>query len=129
MKVHKIDKKIRVSVLDMIKYQLITELIFVKKEQVIPSDIELLALVGLWGPMGLSEFCMNAAKHLNPESKPEEFSLRAQNIRNKLVKLERRGMVIKSDMARKKIMLSPNLNITTSGNLLLNFNILALEPA
>ena len=42
MEVNRVQKKIRVSSYELVKYQIITELIFFKKEHLIPSDIELL---------------------------------------------------------------------------------------
>lgn len=117
----------RVSEFDSVKYQLITELSFVKKELVIPSDIELLAVLAIWGAMSLSEFCQKAAVTLNPGIEPQHISLRSQNIRNKLTKLTKRGFVEKSDDPRKLVRLDPSLNIVTGRNILLNFNLLTIE--
>jgi len=127
MEVKKIDRKLRVTMLDSVRYQLISELLFVRKDETILSDIDLLALVGIWGPMGLSEFCQKAAVHFDPEVKPEQLSLKAQNVRNKLVKLEKRGLIVKTSEARKQVMLDPSLKITAGEPHLLNFNILAIE--
>jgi hypothetical protein len=127
MEVLKKDKKLRVSEFDSVKYQLITELTFVRKEQVIQSDIDLLAVLAIWGPSNLSEFCWNAAVMMYPDTRPEKMLLRAQNIRNKITKLTRRGFVEKTNDTKKEIRLSPLLDVTPGTNLLLNFNILAIE--
>jgi hypothetical protein len=127
MQVLKKDKKLRVSELESVKYQLITELSFVRKELVIPSDIELLAVLAIWGPMSLSEFCNKAAKVLYPKTDPVKVLLKAQNIRNKVVKLTKRGFIEKTDDSRKSVRLSLSLDIMTGRNILLNFNLLTVE--
>ena len=127
MEVNKVHKKLRVSSYDIVKYQLITELIFLRKEHMIQSDIELLTLLVLWGPIDLGAFCSNAAKELYKDALPEEFSIRAQNVRNRLVKLEKRDMITKTKTGKKVIKIHPALNIHGQGNILLDYNILAIE--
>jgi hypothetical protein len=127
MQVLKKDKKLRVTEFDSVKFQLITELTFVRKEQVIHTDIDLLAILAIWGPSNLSEFCWNAANALYPNAEPEKLLLRAQNIRNKITKLTRRGFVEKTSDTRKGVRLSPSLEVVTGRNILLNFNLLTLE--
>lgn len=94
MEVNKITKKVRLDHYDLVKYQIITEVMFFKKESIVSSDLELLTLLGLWGPIELRLFCDRAAgivyKHTE---KPE---VRSQNVRNRMVSLEKRGYVIKS---------------------------------
>lgn len=125
MEVNKVQKKVRVSKHDAVKYQIITELIFFKKEHVIPSDIELLTLLAMWGPLELSAFCNAAAKFLYKNIEPEEFSIRAQNVRNRMVKLEKRGFVQKG---KKIVQINPSMTIQRKGNILLDYNFLAIEP-
>ena len=48
MQVKKITKKLRVSHYDAVRCQLINELSFVRKEYLIPSDMEFLTLLTLW---------------------------------------------------------------------------------
>jgi hypothetical protein len=127
MEVKKITKKLRVTTPDVIKYQLITEIVFFKKEYLIPSDLDILILLVMWGPMDLVSFCMNAAKHLYPETPPEDLSIRSQNVRNRVVKLEKRNIVIKSKTGRKTISLNPNIDVHSKGNILLDYNYLAVE--
>jgi hypothetical protein len=127
MEVNKIQKKIRVNPYDVVKFQVITELIFFRNLSVIPSDVELLSLIALWGPMELSAFCAAAARHIYTEAKPEDLSVRAQNVRNRIVKLEKRKLVLKSSGGKKQISINPDLNIHAKGNILLDYNILAIE--
>jgi hypothetical protein len=127
MEVKKVTKKLRVSTPDVIKYQLITEIMLFKKEHLIPSDLDILILLVMWGPMELVGFCMNAAKQLYPETAPEDLSVRSQNVRNRIVKLEKRNIVVKSKSGRKVINLNPDINIQSKGNILLDYNYLAIE--
>jgi len=127
MEVNRVQKKIRVSSYELVKYQIITELIFFKKEHLIPSDIELLTLLALWGPIELGKFCNAAAKRLYKNIEMEEFSVRAQNVRNRMAKLEKRGIVQKMNNGKRQIQVNPALNIYGKGNVLLDYNFLALE--
>ena len=124
MEANKVEKKYRLTKYDLVKYQVITELIFFKKENLIPSDIELLTLLGLWGTMELSRFCNAAAKTLYPDIAPEEFSTRAQNVRNRMAKLIKRDIVVKA--SSKKISIK-GFKIESKGNVLLDYKFLALE--
>lgn len=111
MEVKKVTKKLRVTKTNVIKYQLITEIVFFKEEHLIPSDLEILILLVMWGPMELVGFCLNAAKELYPETPPEDISVRSQNVRNRIVKLEKRNIVTKSKTGRKVISLNSDINI------------------
>jgi hypothetical protein len=128
MEVNRVQKKIRVTPYDLVKYQIITDLIFFKKEHLIPSDIEILTMLALWGPVELSKFCNTAAKKMYGQVEPEEFSIRAQNIRNRISKLEKRHIVTKSAINKKLIQITPAIDIHRKGNILLDYNILSLEP-
>lgn len=129
MEVKKINKKLKMSTEDIIKYQLLTEVLFFKKEYLIPSDLEILTLLVMWGPIDLGGFCAAAAKVIYPESLPEELSTRAQNIRNRIVKLEKRNIIVKSKTGRKVIALNPDIDIHSKGNILLDYNYLAIETS
>ena len=127
MEVKKINKKLKMSTQEIIKYQLLTEVLFFKNEYLIPSDLEILTLLVMWGPIDLGGFCASAAKVIYPDSLPEELSTRAQNIRNRIVKLEKRHIIVKSKTGRKIIALNPNIDIHSKGNILLDYNYLAVE--
>jgi hypothetical protein len=127
MEVKKVTKKLRINTYDSIKYQLITEIMFFRKEHLIASDLDILTLLVMWGPMGLNHFCANAARELYPDTPPEELSLRSQNIRNKIVKLEKRNIIIKTKTGRKTIELNPEFDIFSKGNVLLDYNYLSVE--
>lgn len=125
MEVNKINKKLRISIEDSIQYQLITEIIFLKKENLIASDLKLLTLLVLWGPLELVVFCNKAAKNIYVDMLPEEISVRSQNIRNRVVKLEKRGLIERVN--KKQIQFPSVFNIVSKGNILLDYNFLSLE--
>jgi len=129
MEVQKVTKKIRISNIDAIKYQLITEFLFFRNEYIIPGDLAILIFLVKWGPMDLGTFCTEAAKELYPDTPPEGLSLRSQNIRNRIVKLEKRDIIVKSDAGRKTISITPDIDIFSRGNILLDYNYLSVEPS
>ena len=47
MQVYKVEKKLRLTKEDAVKYQLITELIFLKKDLLIDSDLNILTLLAI----------------------------------------------------------------------------------
>ena len=59
MEVNKVEKKYRLTHYDLVKYQVITEFVFFKKENLIDTDLELLTLLALEGPVELTKFCNN----------------------------------------------------------------------
>lgn len=125
MEVNKINKKLRISIEDSIQYQLITEIIFLKKENLIASDLKLLTLLVQWGPLELVVFCNKAAKNIYIDMLPEEISVRSQNIRNRVVKLEKRGLIERVN--KKQIQFPSVFNIVSKGNILLDYNFISLE--
>lgn len=127
MQVYKVEKKMRLSKQDAIKYQILTEVVFLKNEILIESDINILVLLAAWGPIELSTFCNEAAKKLYVIEKMEEFSVKSQNVRNRISKLQKRGIVTKNKEQSKLIEVDPELNIFTKGNILINYNFLAAE--
>lgn len=127
MEVNRILKKVRVTSKDLVKYQIMTEIMFFGKEHLIPSDMELLTLLGVWGPMHLGAFCTEAAKELYPDMKPEEIAVRAQNVRNRIVKLEKRALVEKIGRGKKMIQITGRIPVAAKGNVLLDYNFLSVE--
>lgn len=127
MEVKKVTKKLRITNSEIIRYQLITEIMFFRNEHLIPSDLDILVLLVMWGPLGLSAFCANAAKQLYPDTPPEELLLRSQNIRNRIVKLEKRNIIVKTKTGRKTISLNQDFEIFAKGNILLDYNYLSVE--
>jgi hypothetical protein len=79
--------------------------------------------------MELGTFCTRAAKAVNPDIKPEEIAVRAQNVRNRIVKLEKRALVEKSKRGKKMIQITGRIPVAAKGNVLLDYNFLAVEAS
>lgn len=127
MEVTKIEKKFRLSRYDLVKYQIITDLVFFKKEQIADNDLELLTWLGVTGPIDLTKFCNFIVKQNHKNIEPEEFAVKSQNVRNKLTKLEKRKLVVKSDTYKKMIQLSTEITVHAKGNVLLDYKFLSVE--
>jgi hypothetical protein len=127
MEVNKIEKKFKLSRYDLVKYQIITELVFFKKEHIADTDLELLTWLGLHGPVDLTKFCSFVVKQTYVNIEPEDFAVKSQNIRNKITKLQKRGLVIKSNSYKKMIELTNVITVHKVGNVLLDYKFLALE--
>lgn len=127
MEVNKIEKKFKLSRYDLVKYQIITELVFFKKEHIADTDLELLTWLGLQGPVDLTKFCSFVVKQTYVNIEPEDFAVKSQNIRNKITKLQKRGLVIKSNSYKKMIELTNVITVHKVGNVLLDYKFLALE--
>ena len=111
----------------MLRCQLLMEIAFLRKEHLIPSDLEFLTLLALWGPMDLTAFCEKAATHIYTDVDPYDLPKRSQNVRNRVVKLEKRGFMVKQKKGKKQVMVAPELIRTDSGNVLLDYQFLSIE--
>ena len=129
MEVSKIEKKYRLTHYDLVKYQVITEFVFFKKESLIDTDIDLLTLLAMDGPVELTKFCNDVVKKTFPDTIAEEFAVKSQNIRNKLGNLEKRGLIEKSDSYKKIIQIAISVPVIKTGNVLLDYKFLAVETS
>lgn len=129
MEVSKIEKKYRLTHYDLVKYQVITEFVFFKKESLIDTDIDLLTLLAMDGPVELTKFCNEVVKKTFPDTIAEEFAVKSQNVRNKLGKLEKRGLIEKSDGYKKIIQIAISVPVIKTGNVLLDYKFLAVETS
>ena len=131
MEINKVTRKVRLDSLHTaIKYQLITELVFLRKQSIIESDLVYLTLLVEWGPISLKQFCNNVVIYLygaDSIKDVEKYPVRVQNVRNRMSVLEKRGLVHKDGKGKKVISFNPSINIQASPNLLLEYNFLYLE--
>jgi hypothetical protein len=131
MDINRLTRKIRLdSMHTAIKYQLITELVFLRKQSIIDSDLTYLTLLVEWGPMPLKQFCNNVVVYLfGAESMRdvEKHPVRVQNVRNRLGVLEKRGLVVKDGKGKKMISFNPSIKVESTGNILLEYNFLYVE--
>ena len=131
MQINKVIRKVRLdSRLDSIKYQLITELMFLRKQPLIDTDLTYLALLVMWGPISLKEFCHKAVLHVYGATivtDVEKHPVRVQTVRNRLGVMEKRGLITKQGKGKKILSINPAIPMTIQGNVLLEYNFLYIE--
>lgn len=122
----KIVKKYRTTKYQQIKIQLVIELIN-RKLSLIQGDLNILINLGMRGKTDLNVFCNEeAAKLLGEDSK--DIFIKSQNIRNRLVKLEKLGLIIKEkESSKKTVRLPDGFLYETNNDLLLTYNFLYLH--
>jgi len=113
-----VDKKIRMSKRDIIKYQLLSHS-FVHSISYSEAELDCLTLLGVCGEIDLSEFCNYTVD--------ENIFKVSQTARNFLTKAEKLALVEKNGTSRKKIKLNASLQVQTTGNIVLNYKIFYLD--
>lgn len=127
MEVNRITKKLRVTPQDSVRYQLITSIIFFKRETLTPSELDILVHLTIQGESELGKFCNQTTKEMYTIEKMEQFSTKAQNVRNIINKLVKRGFIDKSiSPGRKTIKIHPEIEVHHEGNVLLDYNFLSV---
>ena len=134
-KVNLVNKKVQMSLDDIIKYQLITHC-YINRIALSDLDLECLTSLGKLGQCELSEFCELMSKKRQEQKlktwKPNTPNERIpdaspQTIRNVLLKVEKQNLLLKEGKGRKKISLNPDLKVQTNGNILLNYNLVHID--
>jgi DNA-binding MarR family transcriptional regulator len=130
MNVNRVTRKLRIAPADSVRFQLITSLVFFKKETLTPSELDILTHLALAGESELGSFCTETTKKMYVIEKMEEFSVKSQNIRNIINKLHKRGFIDKSTgKGKKSIMIHPDIELQCKGNVLLDYNFLSVNEA
>ncbi len=118
--VNQVNKKVKMSKTDIIKYQILTHC-YLEKITVSDADLDCLTLLALNGEQDLSMFCQKAFE-LN-------IFKSTQTVRNALAKIETKNLIFKSGRSKKRIGVNINLNLQTQGNILLDYKFVSLENA
>ncbi len=117
--VKRVEEKRKVSLSDTIRYQIMTYCFF-NEVQISNSDLECLTALAKCGNINLSEFC----KLMETEGVFKS----SQSARNAVTKACKKDLVVKDADGKKTISVNADLNIQTSGLVLLDFKILGSEP-
>lgn len=115
--VNQIEKKMKMSNWDAVKYQLLTYC-YLYKISVSDADLECLTLLALEGEQELTSFCSRVHE--------KKIFSSPQSVRNCLTKAAKKNLIVKEGKNKKKITINPKLDVFAKGNLLLNFKILSL---
>lgn len=117
--VNQVQKRIRMELWDVVRFQIFVHC-HINKIQLSDQELECLSLLALYGNYELTTFCTEAIK--------QNVSGSTQSIRNALAKIEKKGLLVKSGKGKKRILINPNMNIQTSGNILLDYKVIRIDP-
>jgi hypothetical protein len=116
--VNKVNKKVKMSKDDVIKYQILTHC-FLNDIQISNSDLECLSELAKCGTKELTLFCEDISK--------KGIFKSAQSCRNALTKAEKKKLIIKNGSNKKTISINVDMNVQTEGTILLDYKILGVE--
>lgn len=109
---------------DIVKFQLLTHC-YLHRIHISQHDLSCLTLLAITGTRTLEDFCTLA--------KNQEIFSSNQSARNALAKAEKKGLITKEGHNKKRISVSPSLQVQTKGNIVLDYRIVhiekVLEPA
>ena len=116
--VNQVQKKVKMDQWNIVKFQLA---VHCHLNNIIVSDLDLscLTLLALTGEKTIADFCDVASSN-------KIFGC-SQSVRNAITKAEKKNLIVKKGASKKKIILNIP-NIETSGNILLDYKILRIEP-
>jgi len=116
--VNQIDKKVRMSKWEIVKYQILTHC-FINKISVSEADLNCLTYLALEGDQELTSFCNKV--HI------KQIFSSTQSVRNCLTKAEKKNLIKKEGKNKKKIYINPELKVHSEGMVLLDFKFLSVE--
>lgn len=112
MEIKKIQKKFRVTKRELAKYIVLNEIVFLANIALTPRDIELLSELIHDGTVDVTAFCIKMG---NPQS-----------VRNRLVKLEKLGLIDKQNKYNKTMSITDKYKLDLD-NLLYEQSLLCLQ--
>tara|TARA_R110001592_G_scaffold243219_2_gene504164 strand:+ start:2075 stop:2434 length:360 start_codon:yes stop_codon:yes gene_type:complete len=118
MKVLKIDKKLELSLHDIIRFQ-ITTYCFINSIKISPAQMDTLAYLGEWGEMNISDFC--------DEVVLKEVFGNSQTVRNFITKCVKDGYVLRYGKGNKLISLTEKVELLSEGNILIDMKVYHVE--
>jgi len=108
-----VQKKARLSLWEIVKLQLVTHF-YLHQVKMSDSELDCLTFLAIKGEQQLSLFCEAACA--------EEVFMSSQTVRNCLTDLCKKGFVLTDGKKnKKKVKVNPELELTTEGNILLDF--------
>lgn len=104
---------------DIVRFQL-TVYCYLKRISISDLDLNCLALLAILGERELGDFCDIATK--------SKIFGSTQSVRNALAKAEKKNLITKVGKSKKRISVSSSIKVQVSGNILLDYKILSVEP-
>lgn len=127
-----VDKKVNMSLEDIIKFQIITYC-YIHRITLSEADLNCLTLLGLNKKAELSEFCNACCDPTNWDKTPAIPYQKAifktpQTVRNCIARMRNYNIINKDGLGHNKtIELNPELSIQSEGNVLLNFKMFHID--
>ena len=123
-----VDKKVSMSLEEIVKFQIITYC-YIHKITLSESDLSCLTLLGLNKKIELSDFCNACCDPANRDKDTDVLYQKAifktpQTVRNCVAKMKNYNIISRD--GSKVIELNPELSIQQEGNILLNFKMFHL---
>lgn len=117
--VNQVRKNVKMDLWGIVKFQLAVHC-HLKQLNVSDQDLSCLAFLALAGEKELTEFCEAATKN--------KIFGSSQSVRNAITKAEKKGLIVKNGKSKKKIFLNPDMKIQITGNILLDYKFIYVEP-
>ena len=117
--VNRVQKNIRMDLWNIIEFQILSHC-HLNKIFISEFNLKCLTFLVLNNNMELTTFCTEVIK--------KGLSGSTQSVRNILAKAEKKGLVTKLGKSKKKILINPDLNIQATGNILLDYKIMRVDP-
>ena len=126
-----ITKKIRLTHSNFILYQLLIDVVLQKGIILTKPEIDILVNLSINGEVELGLFCNELTKKMYDIKRMEEFSVKSQNIRNIIGKLERKGLIEKTNNGgiKKYISISSDIELHNYDEVLLNYQFLFVNAS
>jgi len=116
--VNQIDKKVKMSKWEIVKYQILTHC-YLNKISVSEADLDCLTFLALEGDQELTSFCVKAHT--------KDIFSSTQSVRNCLTKAEKKNLIKKEGKNKKKIFINPEMKVHSTGTIFLDFKFLSIE--
>ncbi len=118
MIVNKVEKKIKTTTKEVVRYQILTHCFF-NSIQISNADLDCLSELALLGEYELTDFCKIAVTN--------EIFKSPQSARNAITKAEKKGLVNKNGKNKKTVSMSEDIKLQTKGAVYLDYKVLGLE--
>ena len=118
MKVKRVEKKIRTSKDEVIKYQILTYC-FLNEIQISLSDLLCLTELAKLDSCELTKFCSLISD--------KKIFKSPQSCRNAITKASKKDLITKSGVNKKNIKLNSKIEIQTEGTILLDYKLLGID--
>jgi hypothetical protein len=113
-----INKQLPLSLLEIIKFQL-NFYCFNNKIRLSPAQLDCLSLLGLYGEINMADFCTEVVN--------QEIFGNVQTTRNFITKCCKDKLVVRTGLGNKFLKVNSNIDLVTSGNILLNLKLYFVE--